>query len=111
MTRRSTPLVWITVTAVLATGCAVREFRLGDAVYKSSRFGNREAIAQVELTHNGTTFIMRGYQGDQVEGLRVAVDAAVTAALRSGLGLPAPPSAPLILPEPNPIKGKEPSDP
>ena len=54
----------------------------GRVIYKSIRFGMREAIKKVEFHDaNGQTFILEGYASDQVEALGVVTEAAVRGAI------------------------------
>ena len=65
-------------------GCTIREIRIGEYTYKSTRFGNKEQIGQIELEHpDGTFFRVRAFSSDQVSALGVVTEAAVSAAMKS----------------------------
>lgn len=70
------------------SGCASLKYQEGGAKFSRLVFGSKTAISelQVVIGTNGTkTIILKGYANDQVEAIRTAVDAAVSAAVKSAV--------------------------
>lgn len=71
------------LSVLLAAGCTSREITFGGATYKSWRFGNKETIGGIEIVApDGTKFIVKTYQSDQVTAMGVVTEAAVSAAIK-----------------------------
>lgn len=69
---------------IVVNGCSTRTLTLPDGrvIYKSVRFGMKEAIKRVEYKDaNGQSFVLEGYASDQVEALGVVTEAAVRGAV------------------------------
>lgn len=76
-------LSWLAFTA---DGCATRTISIGGATYKSTRFGNKEQIGEVEVRQGTNVFILRGYRADQVEAIGIAAEAAARGAVSGMTG-------------------------
>lgn len=76
------------LVALAGAGCTTRTLTLpGGGTYKSTRFGNKEAIKRVEFHGpKGEVFILEGYAGDQVEGLGIVTEAAARGAVQGLTG-------------------------
>lgn len=77
------------VGVVALAGCTTRTAQTPDGrvLYKSTRFGNKEAIKRVEYrTKDGTVFILEGFSSDQVEGLGIVTEAAARGAVQGMTG-------------------------
>lgn len=82
------PIVLLTLLAI-AAGCTTRTAQTpdGKVIYKSTRFGNKEAIKRVEYrAPDGSLFILEGYSSDQVEGMGIVAEAAARGAVQGMTG-------------------------
>lgn len=70
-----------TISLCVFCGCTTREITIGGSHYKSSRFGNKEAISEIEFRRGDEVFIVRGWKSDQVEAIGIAVEAAARGAV------------------------------
>lgn len=73
----------------LVQACTTRTAQTpdGKVLYKSTRFGNKEAIKRVEYRGaDGAVFILEGYSSDQVEGMGIVAEAAARGAVQGLTG-------------------------
>ncbi len=91
------PIVILLTLLAVTAGCTTRTASTPDGwvLYKSTRFGNKEAIKRVEYRgKDGSVFILEGYASDQVEGLGIIAESAARGAVQgitggAGGGVPA----------------------
>lgn len=79
----------ILLLALIIAGCTTRTAQTpdGKVIYKSTRFGNKEAIKRVEYRGaDGVVFILEGYSSDQVEGMGIVAEAAARGAVQGMTG-------------------------
>ena len=71
----------------ILTGCSTINYEDGDTKFSRSSFGNKLSIAKLEVETSGTNKAVRmeGYSNDQVEAIKIAVEAAVAAAVKSAV--------------------------
>ena len=110
------PSILLVALALLA-GCTTRTAQTPDGrvLYKSTRFGNKEAIKRVEYrSKDGTVFILEGFSSDQVEGLGIVTEAAARGAVQGltgqagGLAKPATiPDGMKLVPKDDPSKPQQ----
>jgi hypothetical protein len=79
--------ICILAAAVILTGCTVTRYAAptGETFSRTS-FGTRLSVGELTVTAgtNGVrTITIKGYANDQVEAIGVAVDAAVSAAVKA----------------------------
>lgn len=83
------PIVLFLTLLAIAAGCTTRTAQTpdGKVIYKSTRFGNKEAIKRVEYrAPDGSVFILDGYSSDQVEGMGIIAEAAARGAVQGMTG-------------------------
>jgi hypothetical protein len=79
----------ILLLALVIAGCTTRTAQTpdGKVIYKSTRFGNKEAIKRVEYHGaDGVVFILEGYSADQVEGMSIIAESAARGAVQGMTG-------------------------
>lgn len=90
------------------SGCSTRKITTPDGrfTYQSSRLGAKESVKELEFQlPDGSRFVMRGYAGDQVEGLVGVTEATARGVVQgftggsgSGASALAGPAASILIP-------------
>lgn len=79
MKKMKNSLLVVTLLGVALVGCTTREITLGDATYKSRRFGVTEKFGRISasnVTKGSTNSItVDGVQSDLVTGMKVGAEA------------------------------------
>ncbi len=76
------PFILLTI-ALTITSCSVRKLAIGNATYKSTRFGMKESFGEIRLTQGTNTFIIKAAESDQVTFAKEVTAAAVEAGLNA----------------------------
>ena len=79
---------YLVVLTMLLTGCSSLNYDDGQTKFSRSSFGNKTSIGKIEvaLGSNGVkTVRMEGYSNDQIEAIKIAVEAAIAAAVKSAV--------------------------
>lgn len=70
------------VLAAAVAGCTTRTIEIGGVRYHSVRFANKETIGPITVKMGTNSVTIGSYVSDQVTGMAVVVEAAVSAAIK-----------------------------